>query len=147
MIRLLFLVFFGLWLTSALGQSATYFLPPETGAALLNQCSRTTPIADDFWVVNQDQVADLEKRLDRFLKSKQSKTKLLPLKKYGRQYIGFTRNGSRYIYGHYYRTDLISLKNQATEPVVVCDGGSAFWGAVYSVKPRALVDLQVNGDA
>ncbi len=81
-----------------------------------------------------------------FLKSTPSGSAVLPLTRFHRQYVGFVKDGRRYIYGNFY-TPYTDIKNEALHPVNICDGGKHFWGIVYSVETKSFSDLQFNGEA
>jgi hypothetical protein len=124
-----------------------FVLAPSKGAALPQQCSRNTPQGvGGFWMPSSGDVAELEARLEPFLKASSSGRSALPLDQYHRQYIGFTKLGKHYIYGSFYSVPATFVSNyEATEPVLVCDGGSHFWGIVFSVDSKAFMDLAFNG--
>lgn len=125
----------------------TFILPPYPGAALLRQCSRSTPEGTtDYWKPTYRNIAELEKRLVPFLESTPSGSAVLPLTNYHRQYVGFVKDGKHYIYGNFY-TPSSDVKNEASRPVVTCDGGKHFWGIVYSVEAKSFSDLEFNGEA
>ena len=66
---------------------------------------------------------------------------------YRRQYVGFVRNGERFIYGNFYRESSIrAMKfNELTQPMAVCDGGPSFWGIVYRVSTKTFEEPAFNG--
>ena len=130
-------------------QRFIFVLPPSQGPALLKQCSRDTPQGvDGSWMPSPGEVAELEARLEPFLKASSSGREVLPLDRYHRQYIGFKKHGKHYIYGSFYAVPGALVANyEATEPVVVCDGGAHFWGIVFSVDSKAFMDLAFNGIA
>jgi hypothetical protein len=124
-----------------------FILSPTMGAELLKQCSRSTPEdVDGFWAPTTAQIDELEALLVSYLRSTPSGRSLRPLEQYHRQYVGFIKLGKRYIYGSFYAFPFDS-KREATEPIVVCDGGSSFWGVVFSVESKAFTDLSLNGVA
>jgi hypothetical protein len=128
-------------------QRRVFVLAPSKGLVLLKQCSRATPQGvEGFWMPSSGEVADLEGRLVPFLKASASGHEVLPLDQYHRQYIGFTKQGKHYIYGSFYAVPGAVVANyEATEPVLVCDGGSHFWGIVFSIDSKAFMDLAFNG--
>ena len=128
-------------------QRRAFVLAPDKGPALLKQCSRDTPQGvDEFWMPSPGEVTELEARLAPFLKAGPSGREVLPLDQYHRQYIGFTKQGKHYIYGSFYTVPGAFVANyEATEPVLVCDGGSHFWGIVFSVDSKTFMDLAFNG--
>jgi hypothetical protein len=128
-------------------QSRAFVLTPSKGPELLKQCSRGTPRGvDGFWMPSSGEIAELEARLEPFLKASSQGREVLPLDQYHRQYIGFTRQDKHYIYGSFYAVPGAFLaRYEATEAVLVCDGGSHFWGIVFSVDSKAFMDLAFNG--
>jgi len=127
-------------------ESNFFILPAEKGAALLQQCSRSTPQGvEGFWKPSAAEISGMENRLVLFLKTDPSK---IVLSDFRRQYVGFSRGGKRYIYGNFYRASLpVTLKNEDMEPVMVCDGGPSFWGIVFSVDTKEFQELAFNGMA
>ena len=39
------------------------------------------------------------------------------------------------------------MPNEAMEPVLVCDGGKAFWGIVYNIQTSRIEEIEYNGYA
>ena len=131
----------------AKNSSLSLILPPNKGPALLRQCSRPTPgDVKSYWKPTREQISILEHELVGFLKQNAFGERIFPLSKYHRQYIGFVKNGKRYIYGNFYTTTL-NGKSSSTEPVSVCDGGKNYWGIVYSVESRQFHQAVSNGPA
>jgi hypothetical protein len=62
-----------------------------------------------------------------------------------RQYVGFIENGQQKIYINGFR-DSVDL-DWMSEPVVVEDGGEAFFQAVFNVESGELERFQFNGEA
>jgi hypothetical protein len=126
-----------------------FLLAPTKGAELLHQCSRNTPQGvDGFWTPSSHDVAELEALLEPFLRTGASGRSVLPIDQYHRQYIGFTKRGKHYIYGNFYAVPhAIVSSYEATEPVLICDGGPRFWGIVFSIDSKSFMDLAFNGVA
>ena len=140
---------FGVGLTLAANfayaESSAFILSPKKGPILLGQCSRSTPQnVESFWTPERSQIAELERLIEPFLRSSPAGMGVLPLAHFHRQYVGFVKDGKHYIYGNFYR---IKHKDEAVEPVVVCDGGSSFWGVVFSVDSKTFQELKFNGEA
>jgi len=150
--RMTLRVFLMAGLAAVVGVAATaerhaFILSPGVGPELLKQCSRPTPEnVDGFWIPTTEQITELEALLVPYLKSVPAGRSLRPLEQYHRQYVGFTTRGKRYIYGSFYAF-AVDPKREATEPIIVCDGGSSFWGIVFSVESKLLTDLAINGVA
>jgi hypothetical protein len=90
--------------------------------------------------------------LEPYLQSTSPGRSVLPLSNYHRQYVGFTKDGERYIYGNFYPSSLSHSSrderdNEAIYPQIICDGGSRFWGIVYSPSLRSFTHLAFNGIA
>jgi hypothetical protein len=122
-----------------------YVLPANLGPALLQQCSRTAPSnVTEFWVPSEADIVDLEQRLSAYLL--QANSRKPPADSYHRQYIGFIRNGTRLIYGSFYAASFPSA-NDSKAPVMICDGGPAFWGIVFNTDTKVFTEIQFNGYA
>jgi len=131
----------------AQAESNFFALPIDSGAGLFRQCSREAPRQPEIlWSPAPEQIAALEHGLEPYLKTNSPHPLESPLTKFRRQYIGFTKDGKRYIYGNFYVASL-HPKNEDTQAVVVCDGGSLFCGVVYDVESETFQDLKFNGFA
>jgi hypothetical protein len=123
-----------------------FVLPASNAAALLTQCSRPAPQgATSFWEPTQAHLDVLEGRLVVYLESRVNAE--LPWRgiAYHRQYIGFVRNGARFIYGSFYSGREEIAEWERTEPAVLCDGGPSLWGIVYELDGGTFSDLAFNG--
>ena len=134
-------------LTSALavaGETESYILPAEKGARMLRQCSRTTPQeVKSFFTPDPSQVTELEARLTSYL----SRVKpAIQFQEYSRQYVGFIKDGRRYLYGNFFQSTA-KIPRASSEPIIVCDGGEGFWGVVYSLDSKTFEDISFNGIA
>lgn len=138
---------FFFWQVSIAHASLFSILPPIKGPALLKQCSRPTPRhVDIYWQPTKADISELERRLVIFLDENAFGKKVLPLAAYHRQYVGFIKDGKRYIYGNFYTTNP-NGKLATIAPVIVCDGGKNFWGIVYSVESKKFQGAVTNGSA
>lgn len=139
----------------AAGQSYTL---PSSGRILLHgsaarkifdQCSRTAPSAkSDLWQPSTKDLDELESLLTKYLGDRETSGKTVPPKAtYHRQYVGFIKNGERYIYGNFYPAGSEFGSYEARQAVQVCDGGHVFWGIVYCVRTKTFEDPEFNGFA
>ena len=64
-----------------------------------------------------------------------------------RQYIGIVRNGERFIYGNFYPVGSGVAAGRLTQPLIICDGGPAFFGVEYDLKAGRISHLAFNGQA
>ncbi|MGH8128404.1 MAG: hypothetical protein ACRETC_08560 [Gammaproteobacteria bacterium] len=124
-----------------------YLMVPSQGYELTHQCSSQSYQADDYWIPSSIRVVILEARLHTYLKKHPMETAirvpLLPLSKWHRQYIGFTRFGRKYLYGIFYppsKTD----KDYDDTPVNVCDWGQS-WGVLFDDVTATVKSVDLTG--
>ena len=120
----------------------------EYAVPFLKPCSRRGPEeVASFWTPTESQLDELEAKLIVFLKSREadeSGYSTPPSTSYHRQYLGFIKNGRRYIYGNFYSGWGKMTQAARDKPVRVCDGGPAFWGIVFDPESGEFSDLVVN---
>jgi hypothetical protein len=105
--------------------SRSYILPASKGERLLQQCSRGAPQhITSFFTPDAAQISELEARLGPYLVGLR---RSIELQQYGRQYVGFVKDGKQYIYGNFFKGERESI-HAASVPVVICDGGETFLG-------------------
>lgn len=136
------------------GYSTT--LDSSKGERLLKQCSRGTPKnISGYWTPTQNDIERLEKQ---FLKVKEIKATtcclingtIRTLDNFGFQYIGVTIKRKRYVYLNAFTVDNDAdfstlYKNWKTDPIVMCDGGDRYWGALFDLDKMEFRDLAING--
>lgn len=62
---------------------------------------------------------------------------------YHRQYMGFVRDGRRFIYGNFAPREL--EPSASNQPIIVCDGGPQFFGVEYEPATRRFTLVSFNG--
>lgn len=141
-----------------------YVLPDAVGGQLLMQCSRATPEKGvGSFQPDPADIAALEAVLAQAIAHRDSYPpniggRAVPMpgtpdllqapKGFKRQYAGIVRSGRRYIYGNYFPANDFTGDGHgdlASNPVVVCDGGPAFFGAEYDVAAKRFTHLAFNG--
>jgi hypothetical protein len=133
-------------------------LSPNQVGPTLKQCSRLTPQnVDGAWGVPPAVVAQLEQDLNKLsgLKSSQCCDSGRSVKNPGaylRQYVGVTIRGKKYVYINAFEGPITHLRHESLDvlmhrPVIICDGGDAFWGALYDPETRTFSALAFNGVA
>jgi hypothetical protein len=111
-------------------------LDSSKGKQLLSQCSRRTPQnISGFFQLNNSDIAILEESFNKAEKDT----------KHAFQYMGVIIGGKRYIYINAFGPD--SKGKWKTEPVVVCDGGSSFWGILFDIEKKKFSQFSSNGVA
>jgi hypothetical protein len=127
--------------------TGTFILHADAGQSLLRQCSRDAPAnVSQFWDPSGEQIQKLELLLPKYVGNDAGQKLRIPGNvEYHRQYIGIVVNGKRLIYGNFYPADFPDYLDEKSRPVVVCDGGPAFWGIVFDPEANLFLDLKVNG--
>jgi len=139
----------------AASEDRSVVLPPDQAKAVLKQCSRATPEnVDGAWAIPPNVAAQLEQDLHKLagLKSYQCcsfRGTVNDPAAYLRQYVGVTIRGKKYVYINAFR-HAIFIKPEDKDawkrsPVMVCDGGSSYWGALYDPETREFLELAFNG--
>lgn len=135
--------------------SFSTIIDKSQGPALLQQCSRATPQnIKKYWTPTQADIDSLEHQFKQVLKLKNGvcdaySQHVYHLEEFGYQYTGVTIKGKRYIYinaFHISERQVIDPKYK-TIPHIVCDGGSGYWGALFSLETGTFSQLEFNGDA
>ena len=134
--------------------SGRFVLPAPLGNKLLHQCSRDAPIgATEFWQPSPKEVDELEASLPKYLEKRHKAGKMVPAAGlYHRQYVGFVAGaqsahpGERFIYANFYPgSEIPATFDESAQPMLICDGGSAFWGIVYRVSTKSFEAPKFNG--
>jgi hypothetical protein len=154
------LVLASLLVSCTSGRSAlperTTVLPPDEVTHVLQQCSRETPKpVTGAWAVTPPVVAQLEQDLSK-LPSVVSQTccgkgsSVANPRLYYRQYAGVKIEGRRYVYINAFHPVYLRHQDEGmwrSKPVLACDGGEGFWGALYDPEARKFSQLSFNGPA
>ena len=130
--------------------SGRFVLPSSAARDVFHQCSRQAPSSKtEIWEPSAKQIDELESSLSSYLTGLEKVRKEIPPRKvsYHRQYVGFTRDGERYIYGNFYPGDKEFSARESKSVVMVCDGGPVFWGIVYRLKTKTFEEPRFNGVA
>ncbi|MES2730853.1 MAG: hypothetical protein V4714_03860 [Bacteroidota bacterium] len=122
----------------------------------MRQCSRSVPEnVSGFYNLTPETIAKLERDFHKITSVKASACCLVggripELKSYGYQYLGIEIEGRKYIYVNAFPIGDKQImeafhKDWKTKPVVVCDGGDAYWGILYDVQKAKFSQLSING--
>ncbi|KRG85456.1 hypothetical protein [Stenotrophomonas acidaminiphila] len=117
---------------------------PIVAAQVLDTCSRDSPARQPdgisgYWAPSRAQIDALESRLQQLQPTIAEPTRS------GRQYVGFIAGGRQLIYINAFTLPDHDKTNPAREAVRVCDGGAAFWGAVYDPQTGSFSGIATNG--
>lgn len=129
-------------------------LPAAAIPTILQQCSRQAPaVGEGGWRPGTADIAALEAAAAVALRKRRVTNdpdwSRFP-QAWRRQYVGITRGGRRFIYGNVFPGDAGNAGDPdqwRREPMIVCDGGPAFFGVEYDVEGRRITQLAFNGSA
>lgn len=115
-------------------------------------CSRSAPVHDDgrFWLPTASDLEWPEAALEGYLDRRNRAGLDVPPRfaQFHRQYIGFYRNGKPLIYLAAFPSG-VSFGSHRWElfetPLLMCDGGSHMWGAVYDPELQSFIEFESNG--
>lgn len=131
---------------TALGEETakSVVLDGQHARALLKQCSRASPSRfKATWAPSESDIKEAEAQLPTL--------QVKDVYDYYRQYVGIVIGDRKLIYVNAFHSaflELADLKERwRREPVMVCDGGKAFWGAVYDPQTKKFSGLALNGQA
>ena len=111
---------------------------------VFEQISRPAPKAESVWTPTAEQVNAFWKALPAFVAGPPEL--LSPsLDKFHRQYVGFVREGHRFIYLNAFFMHPPLDRYWREHPVTVGDGGSHYFGVEYDVEKGQLLNFESNG--
>ncbi|MCO7224700.1 hypothetical protein [Pleionea sp. CnH1-48] len=124
-----------------------YLMSEDDGWKLLDQCMRSSYKPESYWRVTAKQIESLEKMLSKEINklSKQSDA-FSPgkLEQYGRQYIGFKKEGKTFYYGNFFPTEHKLQVDPQHDAVVLCRGDKRFWGMLFNVTDFKFEAIEKN---
>ncbi|MEA9588130.1 hypothetical protein VC279_14365 [Xanthomonas sp. WHRI 10064A] len=111
---------------------------------VLDTCSRDSPARHPgqitgYWEPSHQQIEQLESRQDALTPS------IAEPREFDRQYVGVVIEGQQLVYINAFKLPNDPPVKPAREAIKVCDGGSAFWGALYDPQTGAFSQIAVNG--
>lgn len=151
------LIALGLWLSKPY-----VFLP--SGASIvgwwyadsLAECAHEPAVGrTGYWLPTAQQITDLDLAMSNVMFERERAGLKVPPpgQRFDGQYIGITRNGKRYIYGHFFPSYMRHEDRWSADwtpfdqPVCVADGGRHFWGIVYDPDKNEVEQPRFNGEA
>ena len=125
--------------------------------SLSRACSRADPPKfQDTWQPSEEEIQELEQQLPRLQQIKSSLCcgpgrNVENVLDYYRQYLGIVVKGRKVIYINAlsirYARRYAQDDRWRREPIIVCDGGAWFWGAIYDPETKEFSRLAFNGVA
>ena len=152
------LLFAGPLTAASLSSVDGVILSADQSKALLNQCSRGAPRhVTGMWRPTDVQIRELERRLPAALalKAQERGPRYTQATAFRRQYAGLLVGSRRIVYVNAFPPDVGNPAKEGTpaarvfdwhrEPVIVCDGGPAFFGVEYDPQQRTFSNFEFNG--
>ena len=127
-------------------------LKGEDVKLIAGQCSRESPpVFTEIWVPEEKAIAILEVKLKKIERLTSNlcclqNERISDINKYYRQYIGIVSKGRRLIYINAF-VGPKPPNNWLTTPIMACDGGMSFWGAIFDPETGDFSQLAFNGEA
>jgi len=136
--------------------ASSVIVDTSIGKKILHQCSRDNPgMVDSFWMPTKSNIDILEKNFNNILGIKSTGCcingkQVDSSKNFACQYLGVVIKGKRYIYINAFVIEMLdhykrNFKDLTKAPIVICDGGSSFWGALFNIDTKEFSDLNFNG--
>jgi hypothetical protein len=151
-------IFTGAAIAASLNPSDGAILPADESKGLLHQCSRGAPQqVAGTWTPSGAQIRALESRLSAALamEARQRGPRYSQPAIFRRQYAGVLIGGRRIVYVNAFPYEVGEPAGSGTpaarkfdwhrDPVVVCDGGPAFFGVEYDPEKQVFLHFEFNG--
>lgn len=122
-------------------------LGPDQAELVEEQCSRPNPPHyDSTWQPGPEDVRRLEQDLPALdsLAPAGALPRVGDPAAYDRQYFGIQAQGRRLIYVNAFLEPMAN-KDWKHYAIVICDGGTGAWGALYDPASRSFSDFAFNG--
>ncbi len=129
------------WSGDAISGGLTVFDGAGVYAMLSGQCARPVPKTDGFWRPDASCIEDLDGALGPALSGVPKGRRPPDDQIYDRQIGAFTLRGERYVYLNGYPSRSHSFAWD------VCNGGSSYFGLVYSVAQARFIRFDTNGSS
>lgn len=126
----------------------------KAASKMLEQCSRGTPQKGSGWFrPTRQQIDALDRATARDLAKltwPRDRVKVSNVATLRREYavevVGIVRDGQRFVYGNYFPlTFYDGVKEAATSPTIVCDGGPRLFGVEIDARTGSLTHIAFNG--
>jgi hypothetical protein len=128
-------------------------LEPTVDSPVLSQCSRPSPPAPNrTWAPQVRDVVLADKLLEQLASSRETCRPPRPFASAIRQYLGLVYEGRQLLYVNavpiatFEALREIYPEHPLSDPFVMCDGGSHYWGALVDPQEGRVLSLQFNGD-
>jgi hypothetical protein len=126
----------------------------STKMQVLDCCSRTCPDSiTGIWIITPKEILILEKYFKKILTLETELccgiNNIDSLNSYAFQYLGVWRNSKKLIFINAFSKSILKYfpksKKLNKYPMLWCDGGNDFWGALFDVEAKEFIFLAING--
>jgi hypothetical protein len=125
---------------SAIGGRSVAF-SAAAASELARQCSRPSPCYEEAFDLGPSDLRAVECRLPNLERAVRAFSRDFSVGEFDRQYVGMIANGRRFVYiNGLSRSDFFD----DSRPIVVCDGGTMFWGAQFDIESATFSEFYFN---
>lgn len=123
-------------------------LPEAAIEQMLNQCSRGTPDKGDAaWLPTEAEIARVDAAMPEVLTTAGHDEAAAAFASRLRQYVGIVRGGRKFVYVNVADKQMAQGLDWRSTPIIVCDGGSTFFGVEIDVETLKITHFSSNGYA
>lgn len=156
------ILYLGLF-NKSIGQSdslklpVSFILDSSKGPELLRQCSRAIPAhITAYWTLSLTDKINLEASFYKIESLTANECcilgfKLKTYKGFAFQYVGVIIKKRKYVYINAFPESELEeylkmsiVVDISKSPMIICDGGSNYWGALYDIKTKTFSHLSFN---
>lgn len=123
-------------------------LPPSEGPKTVELCSRMgVGGVDGYFLPHASDIRRLEDKLPGMFRWSSSARPPKGLSDYGRQYIGYVREGRKVIYVQFLPIGVLKepeFSEWRNRFIDVCDGGANFWSAHFDLESEVFFGIGSN---
>lgn len=143
--------------TNSFKPSFSIVVDTSIGKKLLDQCSRATPKnIESFWNPTAADISGMENNFLKIYSLKATECCWMgatvdSLHNFSFQYLGVIVKGQKFIYINAFPSGSESWykehdKDLSKNALIVCDGGTSYWGVLYDIKKNIFILLSFNGE-
>jgi hypothetical protein len=113
---------------------------------VLDQCSRGVPSgAEAYWLPTEQEITAIDALVPNALRKAGHAEAAKAFKSQPRQYVGLERGGKRFVYANVVTEQAATHMDLEAAPIIVCDGGEAFFGVEVDIERMAISHFAANG--
>jgi hypothetical protein len=147
-VTLLFFVNFATVSAATFSTATPVLISIENASKLFSQCSRIAPSPTGrLYPASAKEIQDTDAALAKYLADRKTAGQRVPPQnqKYFVQYVKYSIGSAEFIYGNYFPERISEELIQKGNALLICDGGSSFWGASYDLQTKQVISIEFNG--